>query len=92
MPYIARTKEYGHTANLLGYNPQLAIAVENVEDNEAFRQLVETLWMTPVKLLGSHYEVSLTNSNPILYTGRMYSMWKDWDGEVYDHNILFYKI
>ena len=91
VPYIARTKEYGHTANLLGYKPQLAIAVENVEDNEAFRQLVETLWMTPVKLLGSHYEVSLTNSNPILHTGRLYSMWKDWDGEVYHHNILFYK-
>lgn len=91
VPYIARTKEYGHMANLLGYKPQLAIAVENVEDNEAFRQLVETLWMTPVKLLGSHYEVSLTNSNPILHTGRLYSMWKDWDGEVYDHNILFYK-
>lgn len=91
VPYIARTKEYGHTANLLGYKPQLAIAVENVEDNEAFRQLVETLWGTPVKLLGSYYEVSLTNSNPILHTGRLYSMWKDWDGEVYDHNILFYK-
>ena len=91
VPYIARTKEYGHTANLLGYKPQLAIAVENVEDNQAFRQLVETLWVTPVKLLGSHYEVSLTNSNPILHTGRLYSMWKDWDGEAYDHNILFYK-
>ena len=91
VPYIARTKEYGHTANLLGYKPQLAIAVENVEDNESFRQLVETLWMTPVKLLGSHYEVSLTNSNPILHTGRLYSMWKDWNGEIYDHNILFYK-
>lgn len=91
VPYIARTVEYGRSANLLGYKPQLAIAVENVEDTEAFRQLVETLWMTPVKLLGSHYEVSLTNSNPILHTGRLYSMWKDWNGELYDHNILFYK-
>ena len=91
VPYIARTVEYGRSANLLGYKPQLAIAVENVEDAETFKQLVETLWMTPVKLLGSHYEVSLTNSNPILHTGRLYSMWKDWNGEVYDHNILFYK-
>lgn len=91
VPYIARTIEYGHSANLLGYRPLLAIAVENVEDTKALRQLVETLWMTPVKLLGSHYEVSLTNSNPILHTGRLYSMWKDWNGEVYDHNILFYK-
>lgn len=91
VPYIARTVEYGHSANLLGYKPQLAIAVENVEDKEAFRQLVESLWMTPVKLLGSHYEVSLTNSNPILHTARLYTMWKDWNGEKYDHNILFYK-
>lgn len=89
--YIARTIEYGHSANLLGYKSQLAIAVENVEERESFRQLVETLWMTPTKLLGSHYEVSLTNSNPILHTGRLYTMWKDWNGEVYDHNILFYK-
>lgn len=91
LPYIARTVEYGHSANLLGYKPQLAIAVENAEDEDSFRQLVETLWMTPVKLLGSHYEVSLTNSNPILHTGRLYSMWKDWNGEIYNHNILFYK-
>lgn len=91
VPYIARTEEYGRSAHLLGYKPQLAIAVENVDDAEAFRELVETLWKTPVKLLASHYEVSLTNSNPILHTGRLYSMWKDWNGEVYGHNILFYK-
>lgn len=91
VPFIARTAEYGHSANLLGYKPQLAIAVENVEDKESFRQLVEELWMTPTKLLASHYEVSLTNSNPILHTGRLYSMWKDWDGEIFDRNILFYK-
>lgn len=91
VPYIARTNEYGHSANLLGYKPQLAIACENIEDTEPFRQLVEKLWMTPTKLLSSHYEVSLTNSNPILHTGRLYSMWKNWNGEVYDHMILFYK-
>lgn len=90
-PFIARTVEYGKKANLLGYKKEVAIAVENVADTEAFRQLVEKLWITPCKLLGSHYEVSLTNSNPILHTGRLYSMWKDWDGEIYDHNILFYK-
>lgn len=91
VPYIARVVEYGHSANLLGYKPQLAIAVENVDDKELFRQLVEKMWMTSTKLLASHYEVSLTNSNPILHTGRLYTMWKDWNGEKYDHNILFYK-
>lgn len=90
-PFIARTTRYGHAANLLGYKAQIAIAVENMDDKEAFRQQVEQLWATPTRLLNSHYEVSLTNSNPILHTGRLYSLWKDWKGEVYDHNILFYK-
>lgn len=90
-PFIARTEIYGHRANLLGYKSEVAIAVENISDVECFRRLVEKLWITPCKLLNNYYEVSLTNSNPILHTGRLYSMWKDWNGEVFDHNILFYK-
>lgn len=90
-PFIARVSEYGHSANLLGYKPEVAIATENVADMEAFRCMIEKLFITPTVLKGSHYEVSLTNSNPILHTGRLYSMWRDWNGEIYDHNILFYK-
>ncbi|MCI5451298.1 NAD/NADP octopine/nopaline dehydrogenase family protein, partial [bacterium] len=90
-PFIARTVEYGRSASLLGYKPQLCISLENVRDAEGFRQLVERLWITPTRLLSSHYEVSLTNSNPILHTGRLYAMWKDWNGEVFDHNIPFYR-
>lgn len=91
VPYIARTVEYGRRANLLGYKPRLSIAVENVEDRESFRALVETLWETPVSLLGSFYEAALTNSNPILHTGRLYTMFSGEGDRVYDHNILFYK-
>ena len=90
-PFIARVKEYGHSANLLGYKPQVAIAAENIADVEAFRQMVERLFITPTVLKNSYYEVSLTNSNPIRNTGRLYSMWHDCSGEVFDHNILFYK-
>lgn len=90
-PFIARTKEYGHSANLLGYKPQVAVAHENIADVELFRQKVERLWLTPTKLLDSFYEASLTNSNPILHTGRLYSMWKDWNGQIYDHISLFYR-
>lgn len=90
-PFIARLSEYGHSANLLGYKKEVAIAVENVEDGEAFRALVERLWQTPTRLLGSFYDVSLTNSNPILHTARLYSMWKDWDGEIYPEQAPFYE-
>lgn len=90
-PFIARVAEYGKSANLLGYKNEVAIACENIENVESFRSFIENLFITPTKLLNSFYEASLTNSNPILHTGRLYTMWKDWDGTPYDHNILFYK-
>ena len=91
VPFIARVAEYGKSANLLGYKSSLNMAVENVKDRESFRSFVEKSFNTPVNLLQSFYEACLTNSNPILHTGRLYSMWHDWDGTPYDHCILFYK-
>ena len=91
VPFIARVVEYGKSANLLGYKPSLNIAVENADDPEAFRGVIEGAFKTPVNLLQSFYEACLTNSNPILHTGRLYSMWHDWNGTPYDHCILFYK-
>ncbi|MBR2196058.1 MAG: NAD/NADP octopine/nopaline dehydrogenase family protein [Salinivirgaceae bacterium] len=90
-PFIARVGVYGHSANILGYKSQVYIATENITDSEKFRQLVEKLWITPVGLLNGFYEVSLTNSNPILHTGRLYSLFHNWDGNPFDHNILFYE-
>lgn len=75
VPFIARCKEYGRAGLLLGYKPELNVAFENVADPEAFRTTLENLFLTPVRLLKNFYEASLTNSNPILHTGRLYSMW-----------------
>ena len=91
VPFIARTIEYGLKADLLGYKAELCIAVEGIEDREEFRKRIEKLFSTPTRLLNSFYEASLTNSNPILHTGRLYSMWHNWDGEAYKRPILFYK-
>ena len=90
-PYIARTSNYGHSADLLGYKSQLFIAVENIPDRESFCKTIEDLFGTRTRLLNNYYEASLSNSNPILHTGRLYSLWNRWNGELYDHNILFYK-
>ena len=90
VPFIARVTEYGHTASLLGYKKEVAIAVEHCSDSEILRSQLEYLFITPTKLLNSFYEAALTNSNPILHTGRLYSMWHEWNGEPFDHQILFY--
>lgn len=91
VPFISRVAEYGKTANLLGYKSSLAAALENIEDKEGFRKELERLFITPVTLLDSFYEVALSNSNPILHTGRLYTMFHGRENEVFDHNILFYK-
>lgn len=91
VPFICRTIEYGHKAELKGYKHSLSIAVEQVKNKEGLRYKIESLFKTPVKLLRSYYEVSLSNSNPLLHTSRLYTMFKDWEESVvYERNPQFY--
>lgn len=91
VPFISRVIEYGHKAELKGYKSSLSVAIEQSCDKERVRQVLELLFRTPIKLLDSFYEVSLSNSNPLLHTARLYTMWKDWKpGTLYDRNPEFY--
>ena len=91
VPFISRTTEYGRSAELKGYKPLLNLAIEQTADKEALRLTIEQLFHTPTELLQSHYEASLTNSNPLLHPSRLYTLWKDWhEGIVYDKNPYFY--
>ena len=94
VPFISRVAQYGHSANLLGYKPCYHIAVENVsqQDKEAFAELVSDWFERPAHLLKNHYEASLTNSNPILHTARLYTMFGgENEGRVYPRMINFYE-
>lgn len=92
VPFIARTREYGKSANLLGFKNSHNIAVENCCDKECFRRKIEMLFDTPTRLLRNFYEATFTNSNPILHPSRLYSLFKDWDKEIYyDRQYLFYE-
>ena len=91
VPYISRVTDYGRSARLLGYKSELEAVIEGFDDSESFRQTLGRLFLTPVRLLDNFYEVSLSNSNPILHTGRLYSMFHGREQELFDHNILFYR-
>ncbi len=92
VPFISRIEEYGHRARLMGYKDSLELAIEQSCNPESLRQVLQQMLRTPIHLLGSHYEVSLSNSNPLLHPSRLYSLWKDWhEGIVYDHIPLFYE-
>ena len=91
VPFISRVINYGHVAELKGYKESLNVAVEQTDKKEEVRATLEKLFMTPTKLLDSYYEVSLSNSNPLLHTARLYTMWKEWvPGMSYDRNPEFY--
>ena len=90
VPYIARQKTYGQIGELLGYKPTLNVCIEYSINPEALKKQLEKLFNTPITLLNNFYEASLTNSNPILHTGRLYSLWKDYNGKTYDKAPLFY--
>ena len=92
VPFIARVSEYGKSANLLGYKNDLNVDIENCPDREAFCKTIESLFQTPTHLLNNFYEASLTNSNPLLHTSRLYGMLKDWrKGLLYDRQPYFYR-
>lgn len=94
VPFISRVKEYGSSANLLGYKPCYHIAVENVDAQRKmeFASMIEDWFERPVHLLANFYEASLTNSNPLLHTSRLYTMFgAENEGRVYPRMINFYE-
>lgn len=92
VPFISRIVEYGHSARLMGYKDSLSMAVEHVERPEILRDVLADMLQTPILLLNSYYEASLSNSNPLLHPSRLYSLWKDWkEGDVFSRVPLFYE-
>ena len=92
VPFISRIIDYGHKARLMGYKDSLELAIEHTAQPEALRDTLSDMLHTPIHLLQSHYEVSLSNSNPLLHPSRLYSLWKDWHpGIVYDRIPMFYE-
>lgn len=89
---IARIKEYGKAVYELGRKPEMQIgAIPSFESREISRML-ESIFLMPCKILDNYLAVTLTPSNPILHTTRLYTMFKDYTpGMVYPRNYLFYE-
>lgn len=94
VPFISRVDEYGKSAHLLGYKDSHNIAIENVSEQEKkdFALMIQDWFERPIKILNNFYEASLTNSNPLLHTSRLYSMFGgDNEGRVYSRMLMFYE-
>ena len=91
VPFISRVQEYGRSVRLLGYKDSLAVATENLADPAALAEALGEGLRTPVRLLDNVWQAALTNSNPILHTGRLYTLFRGRETAVFDHLPLFYK-
>lgn len=92
VPFISRVIEYGHRARLMGYKDSLNLAIERAKHPEQLRDTLADMLQTPIQLLSSYYEASLSNSNPLLHPSRLYTLWKDWhEGIIYTRVPFFYE-
>lgn len=93
VPFVARIENYGSHSYIWGYRKEVFMAVCNTgpERTAWLRRLFEDIFGTPVSLLENYMEAALTNSNPILHTGCLYSMWGNWDGKPFGRQSYFYR-
>ena len=89
---IARLKERGKSVYMLGRKKKLEVGSIPREQSEKIAAMLEEMFDIPCVALPNYLSVTLTPSNPILHTARLYAMFKDYyAGKVYDRNILFYE-
>ena len=89
---IARLAEYGKRVLMLGRKPDISIAAIPNANADKIAGTLSSIFKMPCNVLPNYLNLTLTPSNPILHTTRLYSMFKEWKtGKFYDRNILFYE-
>ncbi len=92
VPSVARLCEYGKVVVADGYRDKLYISsIPNIYKEDC-RKIISDLFDMRCDTLDNYLNITLTPSNPILHTTRLYSLFKDYHvGYVYDNIPLFYE-
>lgn len=90
---VARIKKRGQSVYMLGRRTSgLHVAALPSARTAEVAQVVYDLFDLPVECLTTYLAETLTPSNPILHTCRIFSMFRDWKpGVSYERNLLFYE-
>lgn len=92
VPAIARLVQKGRTVRSIGYRSELHVASIPAMNAEKCAEVISSIFKMPCKTIPCILNLTLTPSNPILHTSRLYSLFSDWnDGVVYDSVPLFYE-
>ena len=92
VPAVARIQEYGKRVMYSGRRGQLHVASIPDKYSEVIRNDTQTMFNMECEVLPSFLCLTLTPSNPILHTTRLYSMFCIYhEGVVYSEQFLFYE-
>lgn len=94
VPVVARYKNFGSLVSISGKKPYLYIGSINADNTTTyeFANFLMDLFETKCEVLKNYLSVTLTPSNPILHTSRLYTMFIDYKpGIYYPRNYLFYE-
>ena len=88
---ISRIREYGRSVYDLGKKNELYIAAVPTEKTKEVCMVMENLFDMKCNSLANYLNVTLTPSNSILHTTRLYTMFHDYkEGMYWDKIIAFY--
>ncbi|MCI8633149.1 MAG: NAD(P)-binding domain-containing protein [Lachnospiraceae bacterium] len=92
VPSVARLVTYGKKVCATGYRPELFLAAIPQEKTKICCHIMTKLLDMPTNPLPNYLNVTLTPSNPILHTTRLYTLFKEYEqGKQYDYIPLFYE-
>lgn len=92
VPSIARVKEYGKSAYMLGPAPELVIGSIPANNSKMICEAIQPLFTIKCRPVANYLAIAFTPSNPVLHTSRIYAMFKDYiPGNHYPTNELFYE-
>eukprot|EP01017_Pseudomicrothorax_dubius_P027425 TRINITY_DN315_c0_g1_i4.p1 TRINITY_DN315_c0_g1~~TRINITY_DN315_c0_g1_i4.p1 ORF type:complete len:415 (+),score=83.93 TRINITY_DN315_c0_g1_i4:39-1283(+) len=81
IPSICKIRTYGEAVNVIGPKDALYAAAAPVDRIGEVCKLMETLFGIPTVPLPNFLSITLTPSNQIIHPGRLYGLFKDWDGK-----------
>ena len=88
---IARVREAGRSVYMLGRKDELQLAAIPAARAPELARTMGTLFDMPCRVLPTYLAVTLTPSNPLLHTARLYSLFRDYRGQASPRNFLFYE-
>ena len=88
---IARLRERGRSVAMLGRKAELQLAAIPGAQAPELAGMMTHLFDMPCRVLPNYLSVTLTPSNPLLHTARLYSLFRDYGGADLARNALFYE-